>query len=79
MNKVFLSSFDNEETWGNLSTFQQKRPPEELPEDFVLLQIFDYVDDQKPKIVFSGWMLSSSPSLSALEHPVYDIWLVNCY
>ncbi|MEC7929712.1 MAG: DNA sulfur modification protein DndB [Pseudomonadota bacterium] len=30
MNKVFLSSFDNEETWGNLSTFQQKRPPEKF-------------------------------------------------
>ncbi|MBI29425.1 MAG: glycosyl hydrolase family 5 [Pelagibacteraceae bacterium] len=69
-------------TFGSLriEIFQcQKRPPEELPEDFVLLQIFDYVDDQKPKIVFSGWMLSSSPSLSALEHPVYDIWLENCF
>lgn len=28
--------------------------------------------------VFSGWMFASSPGLSALEHPVYDIWLIDC-
>ena len=28
--------------------------------------------------IFSGWMFSSSPSLSALEHPNYDIWLISC-
>ena len=28
--------------------------------------------------VFSGWMYSSSPGLNALEHPVYDVWVINC-
>ena len=28
--------------------------------------------------VFSGWMFASSPALSALEHPVYDVWVVDC-
>lgn len=28
--------------------------------------------------MFSGWMFASSPGLSALEHPVYDIWVINC-
>lgn len=27
---------------------------------------------------FSGWMFASSPGLSALEHPVYDIWVIHC-
>lgn len=29
-------------------------------------------------IVFSGWMYASSPGLNALEHPVYDIWVIRC-
>ena len=28
--------------------------------------------------LFSGWMFASSPGLSALEHPVYDIWVIHC-
>ena len=30
------------------------------------------------KRLFSGWMFASSPGLSAIEHPVYDIWLTGC-
>lgn len=29
-------------------------------------------------VIFRGWMFSSSPSLSAMQHPIYDIWLINC-
>jgi len=28
--------------------------------------------------VFSGWMFSSSPAVSALDHPVFDIWVLRC-
>lgn len=28
--------------------------------------------------LFSGWMLASSPALSALDHPRYDVWLLSC-
>ena len=28
--------------------------------------------------LFSGWMLASSPALNALEHPVYDVWVLDC-
>ena len=55
-----------------------KRPPEEIPEDFVLLKIFDEINTDEPKLIFSGWMLSSSRSLSSLEHPTYDIWIKDC-
>jgi hypothetical protein len=35
------------------------------------------VGDDNPEL-FSGWMYASSPGLSALEHPVYDIWVIRC-
>lgn len=28
--------------------------------------------------VFSGWMFASSPALSAMDHPVYDVWVIDC-
>ena len=34
---------------------------------------------QEPDWVFSGWMLASSPALSAMDHPVYDVWVVECF
>ena len=55
-----------------------KRPPEEILEDFVLIKITDFVDKDNPQIYFSGWMISSSPSISPLEHPTYDIWVKDC-
>lgn len=33
---------------------------------------------EKSKWVFSGWMFASSPSLSAMDHPIYDVWLIDC-
>lgn len=35
-------------------------------------------DKDKPKPLFRGWMYASSPSITALEHPVYDVTMVNC-
>ena len=36
------------------------------------------MDEQAPTPVFSGWMLASSPALSAMDHPRYDIWVLSC-
>jgi hypothetical protein len=36
------------------------------------------VGGPKPKQLFRGWMYASSPSITALEHPVYDVTMVNC-
>jgi hypothetical protein len=33
---------------------------------------------EEPEELFSGWMFASSPGLSALEHPVYDVWVIRC-
>ncbi len=36
------------------------------------------VTPQEPERIFSGWMFASSPGLNAVEHPVYDVWLIDC-
>ena len=55
-----------------------KRPPEEPPEGAAYLEIVERKVNEEPKTVFSGWMFASSPAVSALEHPVYDIWGLDC-
>ncbi len=35
-------------------------------------------DRREAEARFNGWMLSDSPALSALDHPRYDIWVLNC-
>ncbi len=55
-----------------------KRPPEELPESAAYLVIRDIRPDEGTAKLFRGWMFASSPALSALEHPVYDIWVLDC-
>jgi hypothetical protein len=55
-----------------------KRPPEETPEVTAFLEISDVKPDGEKKKLFSGWMFASSPALSALEHPVYDVWVIDC-
>jgi len=55
-----------------------KRPPEEIPEDFVLMRIFDTLEKKYSDKVFQGWMISSSPSATPFEHPIYDVWVKEC-
>lgn len=61
----------------------ERKPPEETPETFVFLQIFDRrLDGQGEEVeqakLFSGWMFGSNPALSSLEHSVYDVWVIGC-
>ena len=50
------------------------------PEIKAYIQVKDLTKDDKNNVfVFNGWMFSSSPSIAPFDHPVYDIWLVNCY
>lgn len=56
----------------------RSNPPEETPENVAYLEILDVGHDQQTKKYFSGWMFSSSPALSPLEHPVYDVWVMDC-
>jgi hypothetical protein len=56
----------------------RKHPPEEPPESAVFVEITEKKADEAPKLLFSGWMFASSPALSTLQHPVYDVWAVDC-
>ena len=50
------------------------------PEITAYIQVIDLTNNDKNNVfVFNGWMFSSSPSIAPFDHPVYDIWLVNCY
>jgi len=55
------------------------RPPEETPENYAFVDVVDNYDSKTPVNIFKGWMMSSSPALSAIEHPIYDVWLLKCY
>ena len=49
------------------------------PEIKAYIQVRDLTKrDRNNVFVFNGWMFSSSPSIEPFDHPVYDIWLVNC-
>ncbi len=67
-----------------LPRYCRERPPEETPEIFVFVEIFDRRQDEDGIIeeggarVFSGWMFASNPALNPLEHPVYDVWPIDC-
>lgn len=52
-------------------------PPEETPENAAYLDIVENKPEGQLKL-FSGWMFSSSPALSAMEHPVFDVWVIRC-
>lgn len=57
----------------------RKRPQEETPESAVFLEINERRNGEASATrLFTGWMFSSSPAVSALEHPVYDVWIVDC-
>ena len=49
------------------------------PEIKAYIQVRDLTKEDKNNVfVFNGWMFSSSHSIAPFDHPVYDIWLVNC-
>jgi hypothetical protein len=68
-------------TFGTLSILvrdcEQSRP-EDAPENAAFVQIYEKPPGEDTKRLFSGWMFSSSPALSGLEHPVYDVTLLAC-
>ena len=66
--------------FGELTVVAEKcftKPPEETPENAAFLRIFPTKTPETE--VFKGWMFSSNPALSAMEDPVYDIWVVSCF
>ncbi len=87
LNKVMGRSLELEIPLGTVSRFEnleiiahkcKKTLSDTLPENSALLEIREVKAGEEPKQLFLGWMFSSSPSISALEHPVYDITVLSC-
>jgi len=55
-----------------------KRPPEETPESAAFLDVWEVRPGEPAASVYRGWMFASSPALAAMEHPVYDVWVLDC-
>jgi hypothetical protein len=50
------------------------------PEITAYLQVRDLTNKNNDEVfVFNGWTFSSSPTINPFDHPVYDIWLKECY
>ena len=76
-------NLNDEEVLGSLTIILkscQNRPPDYLPESAAYVEIYDKLNKnyEEGSLIFSGWMFSSSPAISALEHPIYDIFLISC-
>jgi len=60
----------------------RKAPDIEEPESAAFMQIWEVSDEdtekEKANWVYSGWMFASSPGLSAMDHPIYDVWVLEC-
>ena len=54
------------------------RPAEEAPDNFAFADITDKTLQGEEFNIFKGWMISSSPATHAVEHPIYDVWLLQC-
>ena len=79
--ETFEIGIDQQVNFGSLTiTLRACRKPEGEGEDdsVAFLEIKDRTPDGVISTEFMGWMFASSPSLSALEHPLYDVWVESC-
>jgi hypothetical protein len=54
------------------------RPPTESPNTTAFIEVEEVALDGNVDRIFAGWIFASSPGLNAIEHPVYDLWLLDC-
>ena len=74
---VELRSGGTAEVFGLSVTLADCRYPPDNPtgDAFAFLTVREI---DKPEIRFEGWMIASSPALSALDHARYDVWVLRC-
>ncbi len=56
----------------------EKAPLDDRQESIAFVRIIEAKTNSDQQKLFSGWMFSSSPALSALDHPTYDVWVKEC-
>ena len=54
------------------------RPPTEPPLTSAFIEVEEIKLSGELQRIFTGWMFAQSPGLHAVEHPVFDVWLINC-
>ncbi len=54
------------------------RPPTEAQRTSVFVEVDQVSLKGQVTRVFTGWMFADSPALNAIDHAVYDIWLMDC-
>lgn len=80
VNKIIVP-VNSKVTYGDFSLVLRackKRSAEETPENFAFIDVTDKTLGKEEYNIFRGWVLSSTPGISAIEHPIYDIWLLEC-
>ena len=75
--EILVSSKMSWETLNIEVLYCGSTPPTEIPEDYVLIDVYDTINNENINI-YKGWMISSSPDVTPLENPIYDLWLVDC-
>jgi hypothetical protein len=54
------------------------RPPTETQRTSAFLEVDQRSLQGTTKRIFTGWMFADSPALNAVDHAVYDVWLIDC-
>lgn len=54
------------------------RPSTEAANTDAFVEVDEITLQNEVKRIFSGWMFAASPGLHAVEHPIYDVWLIDC-
>ena len=82
-NKLLKIKIGEEEKFKNLTIKPLRCKNSEFddsPEITAYLQVKDLTNKNKDEVfVFNGWTFSSSPTVNPFDHPVYDVWLTDCY
>lgn len=67
-------------TWAFVQIFDTRISEENLEVEPIEGSTAIILDENgvKREKIFSGWMLAERPAISALEHPVYDVWVIAC-
>jgi hypothetical protein len=54
------------------------RPPDEVPDASAFIEVSDGRRATGFQDVFRGWMFANAPGVNMLEHPVYDLRVIDC-
>tara|TARA_B100000989_G_scaffold47951_1_gene31252 strand:+ start:2431 stop:2835 length:405 start_codon:yes stop_codon:yes gene_type:complete len=75
--EILVNSIIEWETLNIKVLYCASTPPNEIPEDYVLIDVYDNINDESINI-YRGWMISSEPDVTSIENAIYDLWLLDC-